>query len=251
MKKCKRFPVPRAYFISTVRERMSAEPEMEFGPAPAPASAQIEDHLDHVFSPLVGTVPYARRCQLRAQLRDRLNALTAEYIAAGRTPEQAVKKAIEGADSAAAAPGQARSIGNWWSRVFLGDESVPIPSARGAFYTALAWFGAAVLLTALDSPYRYPNLNIWSILIYPLVAGVAVGLRSKDKPVLGALYALLALAPVSLIASAMLGLPPAIIPALAVIVWLPIGCFAAWRAAKLRPAILNALRRHAGQAMPS
>lgn len=249
MKKCKRFPVPRAYFVSTVRER-AMHPPAASAAEQAHGLALIEDHLDHVFAPLVGTVPFERRCELRAELRDRLYALTAEYIAAGCSPEKAAKKAIEGIDSGASPPRQ-KSIGKWWSRMLFGDETVPIPTARGAFYTALGWFGAAAALSIMASPFREP-LSIWSVLIYPLIAGIATGLRSKERPVLGTLYALLPLAPASYIAADVCGSPgPGLFPLLILIVWLPIGCFASWRAAKLRPAILSALRRHAGQVMPS
>lgn len=238
MKKCKRFPVPRAYFVSTVREKAS--------PGHSAGIAQIEDHLDHVFAPLVGTVPFARRCQLRAELRDRLYALAAEYIAAGRTPDQAVRKAIEGADSLTAIPQKA--MGNWWSRLLVGEDSVPIPSARSAFYTAAAWFGAAALLILLFSQGRYPDLTYWNAFLFPLIAGIATGIRSRERPVLGTFYALLALSPASFIAAALIGsAAPAVIAAMIAVVWLPIGCIAAWRAAKYRPAVLAALRRHSGQ----
>src|SRR5438045_9125063 len=42
-----------------------------------PPDPRIEDYLDHVCAPLVGVVPYARRQELRAELREHLAAMAA------------------------------------------------------------------------------------------------------------------------------------------------------------------------------
>src|SRR5947208_1776604 len=56
--------------------------------------ARIEDYLDHVFAPLLGLVPYARRQELRAELRGHLEALAASYRELGSAPDTASEQAL-------------------------------------------------------------------------------------------------------------------------------------------------------------
>src|SRR5260370_38948195 len=60
----------------------------------APPDPRIEDYLDHVSAPLVGLVPYARRQELRAELRGHLEALAASYRELGSAPDTASEQAL-------------------------------------------------------------------------------------------------------------------------------------------------------------
>src|SRR2546427_11434751 len=60
----------------------------------APPDPRIEDYLDHVCAPLVGLVPYARRQELRAELRGHLEALAASYRELGSAPNLASEQAL-------------------------------------------------------------------------------------------------------------------------------------------------------------
>ncbi|HEX5323033.1 MAG TPA: hypothetical protein VFW40_04545 [Capsulimonadaceae bacterium] len=244
MKKCKRYPVPRAWYV----------PPMSEAPRnPAPAEARIEDHLDHVCAPLVDELPYARRVQLRAELRARLYSLMADYMASGLGVDKAVEKAIEGIESVAPAQVVSKPAGGWWSRLLFGDPTVPIPSARRATYNALGFFGVATFLVLLLRwPWGGQDINFLAAFGFPLVAGFATAMRSSEKPVLGTLYAMLLLTPVAFIIQAVVYPDAAETTGLLYIfLWLPLGCLSAWGASRLRPGILAVLRRYSHSALSS
>src|SRR5688572_4418190 len=77
------------------RASRSAPPQAlsRSGEAMAP-HPRIEDYLDHVCAPLVGVVPYAKRQELRAELRSHLEALIATHQELGRGPEVAALEAL-------------------------------------------------------------------------------------------------------------------------------------------------------------
>src|SRR5437773_12561009 len=60
----------------------------------APPDPRIEDYLDHVCAPLLGLVPYARRQELRAELRGHLEALVATHEELGSERTAAVVLAL-------------------------------------------------------------------------------------------------------------------------------------------------------------
>src|SRR3989442_1490179 len=60
----------------------------------APPDPRIEDYLDRVCAPLVELVPYARRQELRAELRGHLEALAASYRELGSAPNLASEQAL-------------------------------------------------------------------------------------------------------------------------------------------------------------
>ncbi|HLJ54329.1 MAG TPA: permease prefix domain 1-containing protein [Chthonomonadaceae bacterium] len=62
---------------------------------PIPAdNEQIEDLLDSICARLVGRTPYARRTELRAEMRQHLHSLALAYQELGESPERAVALAI-------------------------------------------------------------------------------------------------------------------------------------------------------------
>lgn len=57
--------------------------------------SRIEDYLDRICAPLVGNLPYERRQEIRAEIREHLDALTEASIESGHTPDKAVERALQ------------------------------------------------------------------------------------------------------------------------------------------------------------
>ena len=57
--------------------------------------ARLEDYLDQVCAPLVGSLPYAARQELRREIHQHLRSLSAAYQEVGATPDSALSQALE------------------------------------------------------------------------------------------------------------------------------------------------------------
>src|SRR5437870_479455 len=107
---------------------------------PAVADPRIDDYLDHVYAPLVGVVPYARRQELKAELRAHLETLAASYEELGSTPDGAVVSALRQF-------GDPSDLSREWTREWhRAVSSAPTEPAWGSMKRALGWFGPATLL---------------------------------------------------------------------------------------------------------
>lgn len=192
-----------------------------------PPDDTLDDFLDHVCAPLVGVVPFVRRRQLRAELRE----LVEMRIEDGLSPEQAIREL--GDPHEAGLRFQAE-----WEQQPLGRR--PGRWFRTGMAIALAHFGivSALILTALFLA-RYEDMPEMAMLggglsgLGPL-AGVPLGwlhpARAAQNAALATsvvgLHALLAALTVGVAAGAFLRHA-----AIVFLVWLPLGAlFASWSA---------------------
>src|SRR6266581_7943431 len=105
-----------------------------------PPDPRIDDYLDHVCAPLVGLVPYARRQELRAELRGHLEALVATHEELGSERTAAVVMALRQF-------GPPRCLSRQWAREWTHGAAPAGPQpAWPAMLTALGSFGLATLL---------------------------------------------------------------------------------------------------------
>ena len=155
----------------------------------AQPDSRIEDYLDRVSAPLVEWVPYARRAELRAELRGHLEALAASYRELGSEPDLATEEALRQF-------GDPRELAlryaDEWRRSVPGGSPPPIwPD----LFVALGCFGLLTPLhSMLDMMTRSAGHPVaaWITLAITLqlTAGLATGLVAPSRPVRGTLYAL-------------------------------------------------------------
>jgi hypothetical protein len=205
--------------------------------AASPPDPRIEDYLDQVYAPLVDVVPYARRQELRTELREHLEALAATHEELGSSREAAVLAAFRQF-------GPPRDLARQWMRGEAPNR--PVPVWRAAL-VALGCFGVATLLafkllTAAcpdGFAWYYDEIIILLVIggILPLCGGVATGLVARTRPAFGSFLAVAALfLPTALVAMDPLnhsadksGLASAalLICRAQALLWMPIGCGAA------------------------
>ena len=88
-----------------------------------PSHLRVEDYLDHVCAPLVGVVPYARRSELRAELRGHLEALVATHEELGSERTAAVVMALRQF-------GPPRCLSRQWAREWTHGAAPAGPMTR-------------------------------------------------------------------------------------------------------------------------
>jgi len=217
----------------------------------APA-ARIEDYLDHVFAPLLGLVPYARRQELRAELRSHLEALVATHEERGAARDAAVAMALRQF-------GPPHALGRLWAREWT-QRTVPrrVEPASKAIFVALGSFGLATLLALgmlltvlLTADHPLPDMvreptGFSMIYLLPILAGLAVGLLAPARHALGTFYAqaILIVPSAALTAAALIQPPdrasfdawhlPLSFVLVQLLWWTPIGCGAAALGGSLR-----------------
>jgi hypothetical protein len=144
--------------------------------------AHIEDYLDHRFAPLIGSVSYEERQNLRAELRQEIQSLAAAHEELGSTRQQAIALAL----NSLAAPQVAMSSRRASAVSQVEAESVNAPNS---LRTALFSFGAASLST-LSVAYLARHTSGDAILpvmamilvVFPFVAGAIVGGKRVGRP---------------------------------------------------------------------
>jgi hypothetical protein len=204
-----------------MKERQELPPESARAAASTPPPAlnrsaevpstdpRIEDYLDHVCAPLVGVVPYAKRQELRAELRTHLEARAATYEELGKSAEIATLEALRQF-------GDPRDLARQWAREWAkAPPTGRVEPAWRAMVVALGCFGVATVLAlalivleretrgSLASDVRS---SMWFAALYllPLLAGLTTGLLAPARHALGTFHALAVI--VSLVAPAS-GLP--------------------------------------------
>jgi hypothetical protein len=174
----------------------SARSRPPCGPGDPPGSdPALEEYLDRVYAPLVGVVPYAQRIELRAELREHLQALVTTREESGDSHAGAVRAALTQF-------GPPHDLARLWAREWA-HAAAPMrlePPWR-AMGVALGFFGIASLaglgsfwLTrtgtgALSSGWCH-FLWLFSFYLLPLAAGLAAGTRARSRHALGAFFAL-------------------------------------------------------------
>jgi hypothetical protein len=158
-------------------------------PVSSAAEGRIADYLDHVFAPLAKIIPFEKRRELRAEMREHLEALIAAYQELGDTSEGAVENAL-------AQFGSAQSVSRRWREEW--ERTDPAASTQAATRLAVRWFGAATLLTAifllLSGAYINYSFGLSLFLLLgvglPTAAGAAVGFTAPSRPAQGTFRAL-------------------------------------------------------------
>jgi hypothetical protein len=214
-----------------------------------PPDPRIEDYLDQVYAPLVDVAPYARRQELRTELREHLEALAATHEALGSSREAAVLAAFRQF-------GPPRDLARQWMRGEAPDR--PTPAWRAAL-VALGCFGVATLLafkllTAAcpdGFAWYYDEIIVLLVIggILPLLGGIATGLVARARPAFGSFLAVAALfLPTVFVAMDPLNHSPdksglasaaLLICRAQALLWMPIGCGAAAWAGTLRARLLQ------------
>jgi hypothetical protein len=217
------------------------------------SDAWIEEYLDHVCAPLVGLLPFPQRQELRAELRDHLQALVAAQEERGSSHDAAVVTALRQF-------GDPRRLACRWAREWS-RESSPAPhrSAWSAIPAALACFGFAsaiglllMLAEELRLVHGFTRALAWGFSLYllPLLAGLTTGLAAPARHAMGAFFALAAIIPclalVYLTNDIPTGLEPQVEACLELawtqlFLWVPVGCGSAVLGGRLQNRL--ALRR--------
>lgn len=208
--------------------------------------AQLEDYLDHVLAPLVGTVPYDRRKELRAELTAHLEALVEARTELGETREQAITAALRQF-------GNPASIGGEWLGEWRPKSGFPLRTARLAMAyflpaSLLAWFVITVL-----SPVQTPPAVFFVLTVIPTFTGFIVGLLARNRPAAGTLFGVLGLALLTgvlgLIEAFVFGRLEQAVPAplsglaaMELCIWAPIGAIAATAGGVIRRKVLATLQ---------
>jgi hypothetical protein len=214
----------------------------------APLDSRIEDYLDHVYSPLVGLVPYARRQELRTELRGHLEALVATHQELGSARDAAVVLALRRF-------GHPRGLSRQWAREWThGRLPCGVQPAWRAMFIALGSFGLATVLGLMllwigaIRPSSLPDgiqEIIWLSVLYllPALAGLVGGLLAPARHALGTFFALALLMPPLALAC---GAHPELSQAsnlakwgmelafIQIFCWTPVGCVAAALGGSLR-----------------
>jgi hypothetical protein len=212
----------------------------------------LEDYLDRVCAPLVELVPYARRQELRSELRGHLEALVATHEELGSGRDAAVVLALRQF-------GPPRELARRWACEWArGTAPMQVEPAWRAMLIALGSFGTATLLAlammaigVLTADHPLPDVvrepvGFSMIYLLPVLAGLAVGLLAPARHALGTFYAqaILIVPSAALTAAALIQPPdrasfdvwhlPLSFVMVQLLWWMPIGCSAAALSGTLR-----------------
>ncbi|MDX2065501.1 MAG: hypothetical protein SFX74_07160 [Fimbriimonadaceae bacterium] len=129
-----------------------------------PSEDAIQDYLDRLVAPLIGTVPNEERWRLREETRFHLERLRDDYAAEGRTDREAGQLAIRAYGSASETAD--RFIETWFRKQPIGPLAARLGHANSIAFVA---FGLAELLcTALMMSRIYlPSASVWKYAINP------------------------------------------------------------------------------------
>jgi len=141
--------------------------------------ARVEDYLDHLCAPLVGSLPYARRQEIRREAEAHLYTSIEEYRESGLSEERATEAALQ----AYGTPYRLAQaiLDTWYSGA--GSGTRPAVYSRTATLRAFACFSIPTAISAfLVESYvladigleRVPWAVLW-LLASPLLAGVLTG----------------------------------------------------------------------------
>lgn len=199
----------------------------------APVQAQIEDYLDYLCAPLLGTVPYPQRQRFRREAADHLFGLAEDFAAAGSlTPEDAVAQALR-------EYGEPWPLGQSFADAWrTGEEHrYRVRFADPATVRAFGCFGVFTVATLLllETSLLQPGASSWQpymvclAVVSPLIAGVLTGFGLHSRMRSGILRAVGTLAAASGVVGLLLlpheeGLQFA---AFQLLFWLPVGTLSA------------------------
>jgi hypothetical protein len=207
--------------------------------AEACADEQIEDYLDYLCAPLIGSVPYRRRLRFRLEVHEHIDGLIMQYRGQGKTLPEAVHSALHELGE----PGQAGQdfLQEWLEgSPHAGAKSV----LRATVLRTFAMFGVATVLNlfaillSADRPRKFSDFSpslVTLAVLSPLVAGCLTGLARPARIKAGTTYAiLLCVAASTGVGLEMLPQTEGLIFALfQLLFWLPAGCLSVLGTASL------------------
>ena len=191
------------------------------------AQEQLEDYLDYLCAPLLGTVPYPQRQRFRREAADHLWVLAEDFVAEGFAFKDALALALQ-------EYGEPWHLGQSFADAWHtgGSSCYSVRFADPATVRAFGSFGVFSVLTLLlieqsvfqPNPSALPFAACLAVAA-PSLAGIVTGLGLPARPGLGLLRAVGTLAAASgLIGLLLLPHPEVLQFALFQIVfWLPVG----------------------------
>lgn len=198
---------------------------------PAQAQEQMEDYLDYLCAPLLGTVPYSQRQRFRREAADHLWGLAEDFAAEGFSNADAVSHAL----CEYGEPWRlGQSFADSWQRG--GERRYTLRFADAATVRAFGGFGVFSVLTLLwiEQSVFQPGSSTLPLaaclaVAAPFLAGVLTGLGLHAHPGLGIVRAVGTLAAASgVIGLLLLPHPEALQFALfQLLFWLPAGALSA------------------------
>jgi len=210
----------------------------------------VEDYLDRACAPLIPSVPYARRRELRAEWRQHLSALIEAYVELGHPRRRAAEKAIRQF-------GDPRTVAKDWVREWSApppDSLLSPAKVALASYTALAGLSLAGLKgmmpgginggSALAIPPEVALVTI--LLLTPAAAGFLMGLLLRGRSVLGSFFGLALTCLLTLTISGIVSPlwdPGGLFAGFQFVLWMPIGCASAAVGQLVRRGVPRLVRR--------
>jgi hypothetical protein len=151
-----------------------------------PSEDAIQDYLDRLVAPLIGTVPNEERWRLREETRFHLERLRDDYVAEGRTDREAGHLAIAAYGSASETAD--RFIETWFRKQPIGPIAAKLGHANSIAFVA---FGLTELMcTALMMSRIYlPSGSVWKYAMNPATFHEFIP-REVPTPELTPLYVL-------------------------------------------------------------
>ena len=194
---------PNATCSGSVLRSPAPQPQTDAAILSPSYKDRLDDAVDQVCAPLIGTLPRADRMARQTALRQELDTLVAAHGELDAGPERAVSEALAHFARLHPVPilRGARS-GVQESVTQSTAEAAPIASARPATLLALGllvpvYLGHALKWTeALREPLRFdgPTQDRLELLAVPLAAGLLVGLLIRARATRGMFNACAALA---------------------------------------------------------
>lgn len=183
----------------------------------------VEDYLDHLCAPLVGLVPYGDRRLLRSEAAFVIEQLARDAMLEGLEPEAATLRAIQRyGDSQDLSE---RFLSEWTRRRERGRLArlLGLPRLYASFF-----FGQATVWGLVWGPRLSPAFLAYALVV-PALAGALTG-RCAPTTSFRDTVPITLVCTLSAAVAALLALPEregALLPALQLLWWLPLGGFAA------------------------
>ncbi len=203
------------------------------------ADEQVEDYLDYLCAPPIGSVPYRRRLRFRMEVQAHIDGLIMQYREQGLGLSEAVQTALH--ELGEPGPAGQDFLQEWLEG---SPHAGAGPVVRTTALRAFAMFGIATVLNLFaiqlsgdegrNVPDQFPYL-LTLAMVSPLIAGCLTGLSRPARIKAGTGYAILLCASASgTVGLTMLPQMEGLIFALfQLLFWLPAGCLSVLGTASL------------------
>ncbi len=153
--------------------------------------ADLEDYLDHLCVPLVGTMSYPERQEFREEMRGRLEAVIGAHQELGADREEAISSALR--PLLCATVSSAATVRKTSSRLLGRSRDYLLGLASFSSAAVFSWL--LLFYTRTDINYStHLWLHVAVAMVPPLLAGAVVGKRAAKNPYKSTWLAIAALA---------------------------------------------------------